>query len=241
MSSRSELIFNRLKKPLKPGCQYLYKALARLDITLNEQLIEILKTGLLTYGPLTARAAAAIAGKYVLDNVEIAELLQKSFDLWCTKEEPYPTKGGRVPESPRADILELLLKRNDFENLKLLKYVSDARSDVSKIASDALFQVLQAGELCDEFLTEISSDKIPPKFLHTALNKNIVFTKSQINKIIGFLSQSRVELRLAAILILRSNYLSASEIDVLATSLLNDVDLEICEQARRLVENNQSA
>lgn len=238
---KSELIINRLKEPLRFGCQHLYSALVRLDLTVSEQLLEVLKTGLLTYGPLTAMAAADVAGKYALENPKLIKLLQESFDLWCTKEEPSPTKSGVVPESPRAKILELLIKSDDFPNSRLLKYVSDVRSDVSKVASDRLFCVLQTGALCDEFLTEISSGKIPPKFLHTALNKNIVFTKSQIDKISAFLSQPRAELRQAAILILRSNYLAEPEINKLATLLLSDVDPEIREQARRLLVPTQEA
>lgn len=232
---KSELLLDRLEKPLQPGCQYLFRALARSPLSLDKRLLSILRSGLLTSGPLTATEATKVAEKYVDGHTGVAILLQKAFDLWIEKEEPYPVSGGTIPNSPREEILKVLLKCESFEKQLLLRYVNDVRSDVSKVASLALLEVLKDGSLCDEFIDGIENGELKSKLLKQALQQNVPFTDTQIHTICSFLSRPLPDLRLAAMQILCNRYLSKEEVKEQATNLLNDPDPEIQERSRRLL------
>lgn len=233
---KSELLLDRLEKqPLQQGCQYLFGALARLPLSLDKRLLSILQSGLLTSGPLTATEATKVAEKYVDGHTSVAILLQEAFDLWIEKEEPYPVNGGTIPNSPREEILKVLLKCESFEKQLLLRYVNDVRSDVSKVASLALLEVLKDGSLCDEFIDGIENGDLKSKLLKQALQQNVHFTDTQIHTICSFLSRPLPDLRLAAMQILCNRYLSKEEVKERATNLLNDPDPEIQERSRRLL------
>lgn len=233
---KSELFFDRLEKPLVAGCQHLYSALAHVPLPLNERLLNILRNALVIYnGPRTAIAAAQVAERYVIESGEIGALLQESFDLWFGKEEPYPVGGGTIPPSPREQILKLLLMRSDFDKHQLLRYSSDARGDVSRVASDALLQALTTGELRDEFLEGLDNGGMSPNLLTSALKQKVVFTESQLQIICGFIYRSSTELQKAAIAVLQNGYMSTDEIRKYAKALETDPDPEIREHARRLL------
>lgn len=238
---KSELFIKRLEMPLVPGCQHLFSALAERPLPLDERLLKILRTGLITYdGPITATSAARVAENYVVGSSEVAALLQESYDLWCHKENPYPVGGGTVPSSPREQILKILLKRTDFDKLRLIRYSDDVRGDVKNVASTALFAAMQSGELRDEFLTEIGEGKIPPSLLLSALRKKVPFTKTQLVLICSFLNQPLADLQRAAMLVLNNDYLSTAEILAYASTLSNDPDPEIREHAQRMLQNNSN-
>ncbi|NTU73658.1 NACHT domain-containing protein [Candidatus Roizmanbacteria bacterium] len=235
---KSELLLDRLEKPLNAGCQYLFGALARLPLSLDQRLLSILRLGLRNSGPLTAREATRVAEKYVDAHTGVAILLQDAFNLWIDKEDPYSLRGGAIPDSPREEILKVLLKCESFEKQLLLRYVNDVRSDVSKVASDALLGVLKdGGGLCDEFLNGIENSELKSKLLKQALQQHVPLTNQQIHKICSFLSRPLPELRLDAMQILKSKYLSSAEVQERATDLLNDPDPEIRERARRMLED----
>lgn len=231
------LILDRLEMPLVAGCQHLYSALALVMPPLDERLLRILRNALVVYdGPITATNAAKVAEGYVVESSEVASLLQESFDLWRSKEKPYPVGGGVIPESPRELLLKGLLMRNDFDKVRLLRYASDTRSDVAKIASDALLRALHAGELRDEFLAGLDKGDLSPRHLASALGQNVPFTESQLQKICGFLGRSESDLQRAAMAVLRNGYMSADEVRVRAQALEVDPDPEIRERARRLLQ-----
>jgi len=233
---KSELFLGRLEKPLVAGCQHLYSALTQVPLPLNKRLLRILRNALVIYdGPGTATVAAQVAERYVIESGEIGVLLQESFDLWCDKEEPYPVGGGTVPDSPREKILKLLLMRSDFDKLHLLRYSSDTRGDVSRVASDALLQALATGVLRDEFLEGLNNGGISPNLLASALKQKVFFTELQLQIICGFLNRSSTELQKAAIAVLRNGYMSAEEVRKYAKALETDPDPEIREHARRLL------
>ncbi len=232
---KSETLLDRLEKPLHAGCQYLFGALAQLPLSLDKRLLSILRSGLLTSGSLTATEATKVAEKYVDGHTGLAILLQEAFDLWIKKEEPYPVSGGTIPNSPREEILKVLLKCESFEKQLLLCYVNDVRSDVSKVASLALLEVLKDGSLCDEFIDGIENGELKSKLLKQALQQNVPFTDTQIHTICNFLSRPLPDLRLAAMQILSNRYLSKEEVKERATNLLNDPDPEIQERSRRLL------
>jgi len=232
---KSELFLERLEMPLEPGCQHLYGALTALSLPLDERLLRVLRTGLLTFGPRTAKAATEVAEKYVDGNSEIVLLLQEAFDLWCSKEDPYPVGGGVIPESPREGILKVLLKHKDFDKLRLLRYVTDVRSHVTEVASDALFHALEAGVLREEFLAGVRKGDLPPNLLASALRRRVPFTEPQVKTICTFMSRPATDLRQAAMLVLKHGYLSEVEVQERVRALLADPDPEIRERARRLV------
>lgn len=231
---RLQLLLDRLEKPLVPGCQHLYAALAQEPLPLSNQLLRILRNALLVYnGPRTATAAAQVAERYVAESDEIKEMLAGSFEAWREKEEPYPVNGGTVPDSPREQILKVLLKRDDFDKFLLLHYVNDTRRNVADVAADALLQALSSGMLRNEFLDGLDNGSVPPHLLKRALKQKVNFESLQLQLIRSFLTRSSTELQRAAMSLLLNDYLSSNEIRECALSMQDDPDLEVRELARR--------
>lgn len=231
---RSQLLMDRLEHDLTTGCQHLYTALAAQSLECDEKLQRILRRGLLTSGPLTATATAEIADKFVLDD-GVMRLLEAAFEHWQANEAPYPKGGGSIPKSPRERILKALLKRADFDNHRLVHLSTDVRSDVAKVASDALLAALKTGDLTNEFLAAIAGGELPPRFLAQALEQNVPLLAPQAELIATLLDSASLKVRQAALQVLREPYLPAETIRTRARKSLHDSDPEIRDRARRLL------
>lgn len=235
---KSQLLLERLERPLVPGCQYLYDALTQLPLLFNQRLFQIASFGLTSSGPLTAIAATTVVEKFVVESSDAARLLQESFDLWCSKEAPPPEHGGAVPHSPRENILEALLKNPQFEKLRLLRYSADVRRDVAQTASEALVDAICSGSLRDECLTAIGAGEVPPNILIQALKRKAPFTAPHVDKIRSFLSEQLEGLQRIDLLTYLRGYLSDEEYREHMATFLNDKDTETQERARRMLSGD---
>lgn len=201
-----ELIVSRLKEPPNTGCQYLFRYLANLWIPdLDDQASAILKPALL-FGPRTAKAALELTrvwnephrGALVL-------LLREAYDFWLKNEKPYPTNGGTIPESPRGEILTLLIGEGAFETESLFEATKDPRSEVSQPATSALLMALSTSEsVRNELIRRIQAGERLDGVLRTCLRARVAFSQRDVQSISILLESLDPQTRYAAAGILDS-------------------------------------
>jgi NACHT domain len=138
-----ELSLDRLSKPHVRGCEYLFELLQQCDLQWEVDL-----TGLLCRG-LKGSAEIAVEAARLIDRIarsgqdDLATIIEKSLIYWIENEEPYPTESGIIPPSPRAKLLNALMKIRPLSYSELSSYSTDPRSDVNNVASDKLTEWLR--------------------------------------------------------------------------------------------------
>jgi len=231
------LLIERLKLPLVPGCQYLYRKLSELELELDDEVKGILRNGLLNSGPLTAEESTKVIAKLSHSEIRsLVPLMEEGYQHWLSHEEPHPKDGGRVPDSPREELLALLLTVDSVSNQNLLRYVTDERSDVQRLAETALIDRLGGNEtLRGEFIESVREGEMRASLLSQALRQSVQFNETQCELIIQLLSNDDAKIRYAAMCILDLKYLPQYQIGKLAKVLSEDNELEIREKAMALV------
>jgi len=235
-----KFLIDRLKLSLVPGCQYLYRKLSELELVFNDEVQYTLRNGLLNSGPLTAEETTKVIAKLSRSEINsLVPLVEEAYRHWLVHEKPYPKGGGTVPDSPREELLSLLLKADAVTDQGLLLYVSDERSDVQKIAETALIDRLDGNEaLREDFIEKVRGGEVRPSLLSKALRNSIGFSAAQCESILQLLSNDDAHIRFAAMNILDLKYLSQSQIDKWAAVLRKDDELEIREKALSIVAGN---
>lgn len=227
------MILKRLKGNLIPGCQFLYAPLAKAISTLDKDIIVALSKGLFTSGPITAIEAARLARKFATpDHDHLYKILEEAYTYWVGNEEPYPTKGGVVPDSPREELLTNLLKMRKPSDNDLMVYLSDPRSDVRDVAEKYLVSRIDEDTILREKLISATSEEIiDPIYLSKAIKNGTAFSPPQIDSICEMINHVNSKVRYAAFSVLHTNYVSY---DILRTWLevaKKDTNDEIRESA----------
>jgi hypothetical protein len=149
-----------LNRPLVPGCQYLFDFLRGLEISHDDGLRSILRIGMFDSNVKNAIAASELAGAIVTRDTDgLPSLLLEAYEHWLVHEEPYPTEGGDVPESPRKQILSALLKVHVFSIAQLLTFAADQRSEIRDLGTSGL-------------ITQLSKDAARKQFIAAALSES---------------------------------------------------------------------
>lgn len=219
-----ELIVQRLKQPLNTGCQHLYKYL--VDVwtpELDDQAGEILKPAL-SFGPRTAKAALHLARACSeAHRNALIPLLKEAYDYWVKNEGPYPAQSGTIPESPRGDILMLLIEKSAVSQDDLFAAVKDRRTDVSEPAKNALQKDLAKSEAArNELVRRIQTGETLDDLLRACLRARTPFNEKDVQSIAGLLESESPQTRFAAAEILECQYLPPDEIRKWAEKLLDD-------------------
>lgn len=219
-----ELMVARLKEPLNSGCQYLFKYLAQIWIPeLDDQAGEILKPAL-SFGPRTAKAALHLARACSApQRKSLAPMLKETYDYWLKNEGPYPAQVGTVPESPRGDILALLIEEGAVSHDDLFTAAKDRRSEVSEPATNALLTAFSKSETArNELVRRIQVGETLDNLLSACLRARTPFSDQDIQWIAGLLESESPQTRSAAADILEGQYLPQGDIRKWAEKLLND-------------------
>jgi hypothetical protein len=219
-----ELIVERLKQPLNTGCQHLYKYLVEVwTPELDEQASEILRPAL-CFGPRTAKAALHLARACSeAHRNALIPMLRDVYDYWLKNEEPYPIETGTIPESPRGEILALLIEKSAVSQEGLFSAVKDPRSDVSEPAKNALLAAFSKSETArNELVRRIQRGETLDDLLRAALRSRAPFSGQDVQWIAGLLQSESPQTRSAAADILESQYLLPTEIRKWAEKLLHD-------------------
>lgn len=232
-----KLLVERLKLPLVPGCQYLYRKLSELELELDDEIQGVLRNGLLNSGPLTAEETTKVIAKLSYSEVKgLVPLMEEVYQYWLTHEEPYPKGGGRIPDSPREELLSLLLSVDAVTNSDLISFVADERSDVQRIAETSLIDRLDGDEpLRDEFIERVGLGELRINLLSQAFRQSVEFSQAQCKTIIQLLSMDDAKVRYAAMGVLNLKYMQQSQIEKWSRVLRDDNELEIREKAMRLL------
>jgi hypothetical protein len=254
-STARELLLTRLQQPLVPGCQYLFQALADLEVIQSAEMMEILRSGFFTQGPRTATQAAKLAAKVATrDNHELVLLLREAFRFWRAKEQEEEeaaerkrkeeqkkdgkVRGRPVPESPRESILEVLISMQEPSDDELIAYMSDESSDVHKAAERAwrtrLFAVQQ---FRDRLISDVTSERMSPSWLANALRDQVPFSNDQLAAIRALLTHPKPQIRYAAMGVLTTASSSSTEIGIWTEKLIGDPERQIRDRAVSIRED----
>lgn len=233
----TELVIERLQKPLSSGCQYLFKFLSERKPKLDDILLYILRSGLMYSDPITATNAAELSESVATPGLDqLKTLLNEAYLYWKNHEEPYPVNGGVIPDSPRAKILAARLKISLPKHSDLLQYASDVRSDVKDIAEPILFEHLKSNEsLRDAFLSGIKNCEIQADLLTESIRLRVPFSDEHCANICDLLNHSDAKIRSAAVELLRSGRLNQDQINFWVCKLLEDKEQDIREMALQLL------
>lgn len=234
----AELAYKRLRGPLVPGCEYLFALLRKLKVEFDGALLSVLRNGLMTGNADIAISSAKLALEFAKpDASELNDLLLEAYRHWLEHEEPYPTQGGVVPRSPRAQLLSALLNIKAPGHRELLDYASDVRSDVKEIGKAALLKRVTESEEARELIIDAAvNGAISATLLREALLARAPFGPPQVQRLCNLLSSSDSKLRYAALGVLDSTYLTRNEIELLARARTADPEPEIRDAALRLLD-----
>jgi hypothetical protein len=239
----AQVLCTRLRQPLVAGCEHAFQALQKLSPDPTADLFLAVQNGLLTGSAETAIAAAALVADWAKPGAdELHDLLGRAYRHWQKHEEPYPTKGGTVPGSPREKILVALLSIQDASNELVFEYAADSRSDVSKIGRDTLLKRLEVSDDAREILVDgAATGTVSASLLSAALRAKIPFNAGQVRRISELLVAGEPKLRLAALDVLDEAYLPLDEVERLAKVRTADSNLEVREAAFWRIERRAAA
>lgn len=227
------IIFNRLKGKLIPGCQFLYAPLAKAIATFDQDVMYAVSKGLFKSGPITATEAAKLAGKFSTpENDHLYKILIEAYRFWIENEEPYPTEGGVVPNSPREELLATLLKMRKPSDNDLMDYLSDPRRDVMDVAEKHLVsRIDEDAPLREKLISATRAEIIDPIYLSRAIKNNTAFSPQQIDSICEMINHESFKVRYAAFNILHTNHIPNETLRKWLEVAMKDTSDEIRESA----------
>lgn len=214
---------------LTSGCHYLYK---RLKPPFDARHVDAIRRGFEGNSAQVAKAAAGLAAKLPL-TAELASQLRTYFVQWITKEEPYPKKGGTVPESPRDLLAKILvtffIEDHDF----LIGLAKDDRPDVRTAAREPILRAAAgSSQLRNRLVQEAELDTLEPALLRAVVSAGLYPTEEALG-VMRLLQNSTARVRYSALTILDAKFLPLELVRVESTRLLSDPDMDIREAASR--------
>lgn len=232
------LLIERLSRPHVRGCENLVRLLASFAIHWSDGIADVVRVGL--KGP--ADSAAEVA-KLVLSIAQTGQddllmLIEDALTYWAVHEEPYPEKGGAIPESPRAELIRARAKVRAPSYFELRSCIVDSRSDVRTASEELILEWLrdEVGSRA-QFLHGISTGDLPPRLLGSALAQLCPLETSELTKLMNLMESENPELRFNAMALLHTDYLSTSQIHDRAQIMKDDQENQIRERAYRILDS----
>ena len=227
------MAFNRLGKPLVPGCEYLFELLSELKEPWSPDMEAAIRTGLFAADVDTAEAAAKLTLTIAHPGIpKLAEVLYLAYAHWLKQEVPYPTKGGVIPTSPRAKIAEAQAKLAlpSYETIK--NYLSDARSDICDIGIKLLLERLRHphGERL-QFFKDVEVGSVPGRAVEKVLAGGIKLNAEELVAAERLLVSADKIVRYCAMALLDEHYLDLERIRSYAEKMSADSEYQIRNRA----------
>ena len=234
----AELVLERLSKPLVHGCEYLFDLLREDVRAQTDQLIKPITIGLLNGDVKIALAAANLATNIAdSEKQELAPILKKAYAHWLEHEEPYPTKGGIIPDSPRAKIIEAQAKLQPLTYDDIKFFLRDFRSDVQEIGFNKLAQLFQQPNTERlQFFKEVEAGELPTTFLGKILGCDLTLMRDEIEIVERLLTSPNKHIRYGAMALLSERYLDNDRIRAHAFTLTRDSEEQIKNKAFSILE-----
>ena len=216
---------------LTSGCCYLFKQLKPpFDARHENATLRGLEGNLVQ----EAKAAADFATKLPL-SLKLAEPLRTCFDKWKTKEEPYPKKGGFVPDSPRDALAKILSTFFAEDDEFLLGLAKDDRPNVCATAKEPISKAAASSpSLRKKLILETKLNALKPEFLRAAISAGC-YSQEEALEVVQLLQSNIAAVRYAALPILDTKYFPAEFVHRESSLLLSDNDMEIREAAGRIL------
>lgn len=235
------MTIQRLKQDLVWGARYLYTALQELDVEMSADLMDALVNGLSSRFVKNAVAAAELIEHLARkDCTELMPLIQSSLEYWLEHEEPYPSKGGTVPDSPRAHLVGAWLKIEVPDLLQFRKWLDDTRSDVRDQGKQALKAwVAKDRSHFGRYLDSLEKADFSPQTLGWILQQDISLRTEDVARVEGLLSNEDCAVRFNAMAILESHFLSAKDIEQHLQKLVDDPEQQIQDRARSKLKKSE--
>lgn len=232
------LVLERLGKPLVRGCGYLFDLLCEGVRPQTDQLISPITVGLLNGDVKTAVATAKLAAEVAEPGLNgLVPILKKAYAHWQVHEEPSPTESGRVPDSPRANLIEALVKIQppSYNDIKI--FLQDSHHDVRGIGAKVLVQRLQEldGER-QQFFMELEAGDLPAHLLGAALKANLPLSEEEVATVERLLTSQSKHIRYGAMALFSEHYLRPDQIHAHANVMVNDSEQQIKDRAFSILD-----
>jgi hypothetical protein len=230
------MTFERLARPLAPGCKHLFELLIDLDPPWSPNLRAAMQAGLFAIEVDTATKAAELARNLAEPNShELQPILKQAYAHWLKHEDPYPKKGGVIPTSPRANLVEALRKVRPppYETIK--HYLLDARSDVKELGFTFLLERLHEpdGERL-QFFCDVEAENLPGHIVGKILKSSIPLDEESLAAVERLLESPNKVLRYNAMAVLNERYMKANRIRGHVERMLSDSEQQIKDRAYSL-------
>ncbi|WP_297534730.1 hypothetical protein [Nitrobacter sp.] len=225
------------------GCEHLILALGELEAPVDARLCEALEVGFFKSSLEVAMACAKVAAHLATPQAAALDpILARAADHWREQEEPYPQKGGVIPESPRRSIAEARAVIAEPGYAALRVYVQDSRSDLREFGERRLIERLAAEPgLAPAFLTDIEEQTLAASVLDKALTAGVEWDGASMTRVKALLVTGTRRQRYGAMAVLASAYETPEVIRNEATRLTADPDLGVKERAYRILDTLAAA
>ncbi len=236
-----DTILGRLERELCRGCEHLFNILPHLAACAPKQDITrihaSLLRGIMTPNPKIATKAAEVCVTLFLPLLSIREI-REAYEYWKVQEPPYVNEHGIVSQSPRPQLLSILIRLQAFTIDELLSVLLDTRSDVRSVAMDALVELLSEDRpSLKHVLKIIDSGSAPLEVLWKLLNHQKQPLRQTRDELLGLLVSSNPSLRSAAVGALPQICADEAETTTRACGMLSDEDPAVRERAARVLRS----
>jgi hypothetical protein len=232
-----ELLFERLSNPLVRGCGHLFKFLQKLDLQWGAEISGILRSGFKGDVETASEAAMLVANLAKPGQADLAVIIGEALIYWAQHEKPYPTQGGVIPPSPRAKLVDALMKIRKPSYSELRSYATDPRTDVKDVAKGALMECLRLpGGHRVQFLNEISTEVLPPNLLSKALEIMSPLSPDELALWESLMVSNNPKIRFSAMSLLHKDYLNSASISAHAHAMTGDSEQQIRDRAYRILD-----
>ena len=155
------------------------------------------------------------------------------FNQWKTKENPYPKGGGTVPDSPRDELVKILVQAYAYEHVFLLELLADDRPNVRSVAREPFLTAAAASQsLRTTLIEDVQSGSLEPVIFSAAVSAGL-YQGEEAMLVARLLHSSDANIRYAALPILDVKFLPPELVQSEGARLLTDVAMDIREGASR--------
>jgi hypothetical protein len=236
LEESADLLFSHLASPARPGTEHVFESLTAIGLVEHPIRRAALAEVLFSKRVKVAVAAADwVAKRPSIADPDERVLLRQAFDHWMTAEEPYPTKGGVVPDSPRSKLATALYDLGALDFSTLMAWTSDIRSDVRDVARHSLMNLFTHDPAARADFIELAfSGAISVPTLRDILEKSQAFAPDETQRLLDLLDSPEPKIRFLAMALLDRPSVDREQRAGLLARLRDDPISEIRERAIRM-------